>query len=135
MDIAVLRQGLHLLQLAKLERSDAECRRFGKLNLHGLGTRADARLTAERSTRFRRSPARTYMTMEAFAERARVELEATGERARKRTVDTLGELKPQEAEISRLAALGRTTRKLPLSCSSARARSSTTSARCFASST
>jgi DNA-binding CsgD family transcriptional regulator len=44
--------------------------------------------------------------MEAFAERARVELEATGERARKRTVDTLGELTPQEAQISRLVALG-----------------------------
>src|ERR1700674_3228907 len=29
--------------------------------------------------------------MEAFAERARIELEATGERARKRTVDTLRE--------------------------------------------
>jgi hypothetical protein len=37
--------------------------------------------------------------MEAFAERARVELEATGERGRKRTMDTLGELTPQEALI------------------------------------
>jgi DNA-binding CsgD family transcriptional regulator len=50
--------------------------------------------------------------MEAFAERARVELEATGERARKRTVDTLGELTPQEAQISRLAAQGRTNREI-----------------------
>ena len=44
--------------------------------------------------------------MEAFAERARVELQATGERARKRTVDTLDQLTPQEAQISRLAAHG-----------------------------
>jgi DNA-binding CsgD family transcriptional regulator len=44
--------------------------------------------------------------MEAFAERARVELRATGERARKRTPDTLDELTPQEAQISRLAAAG-----------------------------
>jgi DNA-binding CsgD family transcriptional regulator len=50
--------------------------------------------------------------MEAFAERARVELEATGERARKRTAQTLGELTPQEAEISRLAALGRTNKEI-----------------------
>jgi len=50
--------------------------------------------------------------MEAFAERARVELEATGVRARKRTVDTLGELTPQEAQISRLAAQGRTNREI-----------------------
>ena len=44
--------------------------------------------------------------MEAFAERARVELEATGEHARKRTVDTLQDLTPQEAQISRLVAQG-----------------------------
>jgi DNA-binding CsgD family transcriptional regulator len=50
--------------------------------------------------------------MEAFAERARVELEATGERTRKRTVDTLGELTAQEAQISRLAARGRTNREI-----------------------
>ena len=48
----------------------------------------------------------------AFAERARVELEATGERARKRTVDTLGQLTPQETEISRLAAEGHTNREI-----------------------
>jgi DNA-binding NarL/FixJ family response regulator len=50
--------------------------------------------------------------MEAFAERARIELEATGQRARKRTVDTLGELTPQEAQISRLVALGHTNREI-----------------------
>jgi DNA-binding CsgD family transcriptional regulator len=50
--------------------------------------------------------------MEAFAERARVELEATGERARKRTVDTLRELTPQEAQISRLVAQGHTNREI-----------------------
>jgi DNA-binding CsgD family transcriptional regulator len=54
----------------------------------------------------------TGFGMEAFAERARVELEATGERARKRTVETLGELTPQEAEISRLAAQGQTNREI-----------------------
>jgi DNA-binding CsgD family transcriptional regulator len=50
--------------------------------------------------------------MEAFAERARVELEATGERARKRTVDTLGQLTAQEAQVSRLAAQGHTNREI-----------------------
>ena len=44
--------------------------------------------------------------MEAFAERARVELEATGEYARKRTVETRGDLTPQEAQIARLARDG-----------------------------
>ena len=48
------------------------------------------------------------MGMEAFAERARRELQATGETARKRTVETLDELTPQEVQVARLAADGRT---------------------------
>ena len=43
---------------------------------------------------------------EAFAERARRELRATGERVRKRTVETNGELTAQEAQIARLARDG-----------------------------
>jgi DNA-binding CsgD family transcriptional regulator len=50
--------------------------------------------------------------MDAFAERARVELEATGEHARKRTVDRLDQLTPQEAQVSRLAAQGNTNREI-----------------------
>src|SRR5258708_22820164 len=50
----------------------------------------------------------TTMGIEAFAERARRELLATGETVRKRTVETTGELTPQEACIVRLAADGRT---------------------------
>ena len=50
--------------------------------------------------------------MEAFAERARIELKATGEHARKRTVDTVEQLTPQEAQVSRLAALGNTNREI-----------------------
>jgi DNA-binding CsgD family transcriptional regulator len=50
--------------------------------------------------------------MEAFAERARIELEATGERARQRTVGTLDQLTPQEAQIARLAAEGHTNREI-----------------------
>ena len=44
--------------------------------------------------------------MEAFAERARVELLATGEHARKRAIETRDDLTPQEAEIARLARDG-----------------------------
>jgi ATP/maltotriose-dependent transcriptional regulator MalT len=44
--------------------------------------------------------------MEAFAERARVELLATGEKVRKRTVETRDELTPQEWQIARLARDG-----------------------------
>jgi len=48
----------------------------------------------------------------AFAERARVELEATGEHPRKRTVDTRDELTPQELQIARLVAEGHSNREV-----------------------
>jgi DNA-binding CsgD family transcriptional regulator len=54
----------------------------------------------------------TDFGMEAFAERARIELQATGEHARKRSVDTLAQLTPQEAQISRLVAQGNTNREI-----------------------
>ena len=46
------------------------------------------------------------MGMEAFAERARRELLATGETARKRTVETAVELTAQEVQVARLARDG-----------------------------
>jgi DNA-binding CsgD family transcriptional regulator len=54
----------------------------------------------------------TTMGAEAFGRRAERELLATGEHARKRTVDTLDELTPQETQISHLAADGRTNREI-----------------------
>ena len=48
------------------------------------------------------------MGAQAFAERARRELQATGEKVRKRSDDTRGELTPQEEEIAQLAREGRT---------------------------
>jgi DNA-binding CsgD family transcriptional regulator len=50
--------------------------------------------------------------VDAFAERARLELEATGEHVRKRTVDTLGQLTPQELQVARLAAEGHTNKEI-----------------------
>jgi DNA-binding CsgD family transcriptional regulator/tetratricopeptide (TPR) repeat protein len=50
----------------------------------------------------------TTMGTEAFAERARRELLATGDTVRKRTVETVSELTAQEAHIARLAVDGRT---------------------------
>ena len=54
----------------------------------------------------------TGMGVEAFAGRAERELLATGERARKRTVDTLDQLTPQETQIGRLVADGYTNREI-----------------------
>jgi DNA-binding NarL/FixJ family response regulator len=44
--------------------------------------------------------------MEAFADRARQKLRATGETARKRRVETHSELTAQEAQVTRLAPEG-----------------------------
>jgi len=44
--------------------------------------------------------------MDAFAERARGELLATGEKVRQRTVETRDDLTPQERQIARLAREG-----------------------------
>jgi DNA-binding CsgD family transcriptional regulator len=52
----------------------------------------------------------TDFGMNAFAERARIDLQATGEHARKRSPDTLGQLTPQEEQISRLVADGRSNK-------------------------
>jgi DNA-binding CsgD family transcriptional regulator len=50
----------------------------------------------------------TTMGIEAFAERARRELLATGDTVRKRRVETVSDLTAQEAHIARLAVGGRT---------------------------
>jgi hypothetical protein len=71
---------------------------------------------------------------EAFAERARVELQATGEHAQKRTVDTRGHSPRKRLRSRAVRRKDTPTGRSRLSCSSARARSSTTYARCSASS-
>ena len=52
------------------------------------------------------------MGAEAFAERARIELLATGERARQRTGQTQDELTAQEARIARLVSQGDSNRDI-----------------------
>ena len=47
-----------------------------------------------------------------FARRADRELQATGERARRRTVVTRDQLTPQETQIARLVAEGQTNRDI-----------------------
>ena len=54
----------------------------------------------------------TAMGAGAFAERARIELLATGERARQRTAETAEELTPQEAQIARLVSQGDSNRDI-----------------------
>ena len=68
-----------------------------------LDARAQLRTAHELFSRF---------GMEAFAARAGVELRATGERARKRNVETRDDLTPREIQISRLASDGATNAEI-----------------------
>jgi DNA-binding NarL/FixJ family response regulator len=52
----------------------------------------------------------TGIGAEAFAERAWIELNATGGQARRRSVETTGALTSQEAQIARLVSEGLTNR-------------------------
>ena len=52
------------------------------------------------------------MGLHPFAERASVELRATGEPARKRELGTPEELTPQEAQIAALVSRGEANRKI-----------------------
>jgi DNA-binding CsgD family transcriptional regulator len=75
-------------------------------------------LRRENRRRDARAPLRTAYDMlsamgaEAFAERARRELLATGDTVRKRTVETVSQLTAQEAHIARLAVGGRTNTEI-----------------------
>jgi DNA-binding CsgD family transcriptional regulator len=97
---------------------DAAQERWRRFNGHELVTDDGEWLRRERRRLDAREQLRTAHEffrdagMEAFAERARLELEATGERARKRTVNTLDQLTPQETQIARLAAQGETNRAI-----------------------
>jgi len=76
--------------------------------LYGEWLRREGRRVDARSHLHTAFDALREMGLEAFAERARVELEATGEKVRKRSPETRFTLTPQEAQIARLASAGQT---------------------------
>jgi DNA-binding NarL/FixJ family response regulator len=71
---------------------------------HGEWLRREGRRVDARAQLKAALTAFEAMGAEAFADRARRELLATGETVRKRTDDTRGDLTPQEAQIARLAS-------------------------------
>jgi DNA-binding CsgD family transcriptional regulator len=76
--------------------------------LYGEWLRREGRRVEARGQLRTAHQALTAMGLEAFADRARHELLATGETVRKRTLETSGQLTAQEAHIARLAAQGLT---------------------------
>ena len=55
------------------------------------------------------------MGAEGFARRAQIELEATGEKVRRRSAETQSDLTPQEAQVARMAAGGATNPEIAAS--------------------
>jgi DNA-binding CsgD family transcriptional regulator/tetratricopeptide (TPR) repeat protein len=76
------------------------------LLLHGEWLRRENRRVDARAQLRRAHEMLVGIGMQAFAERARIELLATGERVRKRTVETRDELTAQERQIAQLARDG-----------------------------
>jgi DNA-binding CsgD family transcriptional regulator len=77
--------------------------------LYGEWLRRESRRADARAQLRTAHEALAAMGVEAFADRARHELAATGETVRKRAAQTSGELTAQEAHIARLAAEGLTS--------------------------
>jgi ATP/maltotriose-dependent transcriptional regulator MalT len=74
--------------------------------LYGEWLRREGRRTDARTQLRTAHDLLAAIGMEAFAERARIELRATGKRVRKRTVETHDELTSQERHIAQLARDG-----------------------------
>jgi DNA-binding CsgD family transcriptional regulator len=105
-------KGLYRQAIESLERTRVRVELARAHLLYGEWLRRERRRLDAREQLRHAYKLFTEFGMEAFAVRARVELEATGEHARKRTADTRDDLTPQEAQISRLAADGATNQEI-----------------------
>ena len=108
----VAAEPLYQAAIEHLERSEARIELARAHLLYGewlrrSGRRCDARI--ELRTAYDEFAA---MRIEAFAERARVELVATGEKIRKQAVETRDDLSPQERQVAQLAATGLTNKEI-----------------------
>jgi DNA-binding CsgD family transcriptional regulator len=108
---ALLREGeaaedLYREAISRLERSRVRVELARAHLLYGEWLRRERRRVDARAQLHAAYDLFTEMGMEAFAERARIELLATGEKVRKRTVETRDELTAQERQVARLAGEG-----------------------------
>ncbi len=99
-------EGLYRQAIARLGRTRARTELARAHLLYGEWLRRERRRTDAREQLRTAHRMLEAMGMEAFAERARTELRATGETARTRTTATTVELTAREAQIARLARDG-----------------------------
>ena len=105
-------ESLYKESIDRLCRSRAALELERSRLLYGEWLRRENRRTDAREQLRAAHDSFSRMGADAFAERARRELVATGEIVRKRIVETTGELTAQEAEIARLARDGRTNQEI-----------------------
>ncbi len=101
-----LADGLHQEAIARLSRTQLRPELARAHLLYGEWLRREGRRSAAREQLRAAHDMLTAIGMEAFAERARRELMATGEKVRKRTIETWDRLTAQEEQIARLAGDG-----------------------------
>ena len=94
--------------IERLGRSHAAVELARSQLLYGEWLRRENRRTEARELLRSANESFGHMGAEAFAERARRELLATGETARRRTADTRDSLTPQELQVARMARDGHT---------------------------
>jgi DNA-binding CsgD family transcriptional regulator/tetratricopeptide (TPR) repeat protein len=99
-------EGLYRKAIEHLTQSEA-CVELARAHLlYGEWLRSERRRTDARAQLRTAHEMLVTIGAEGFAERARRELLATGETARKHTVETSAQLTPQEAQVARLAREG-----------------------------
>jgi DNA-binding CsgD family transcriptional regulator len=101
-------ESLYRESIERLARSRAVFELARSRLLYGEWLRRENRRTDAREVLRAAHESFSHMGAEAFAERARRELLATGETVRRRTAETLDELTAQEAQVARLARDGHT---------------------------
>jgi DNA-binding CsgD family transcriptional regulator len=99
-------EALYLEAIERFERTRVSVHLARARLVYGEWLRREGRRVAAREQLRMAHESFTGFGSEAFAERARRELEATGETARRRTDETRDDLTAQEAQIARLARDG-----------------------------
>jgi DNA-binding CsgD family transcriptional regulator len=104
--------GLYREAIERLERTRVRAELARARLLHGEWLRREGRRVDAREQLRSAHELFGRMGAEAFAERARRELTATGETVRRLTVETRDVLTPQEAQVARLAQNGQTNQEI-----------------------
>ena len=103
---------LHVEAIDRLGRTSTAVDLARAHLLYGEWLRRHRQLRAARNELHSAYEMFSLFGMEAFAERTRVELEAAGERIQAATVGTLDRLTPQELQVARNAAEGKTNKEI-----------------------